>query len=127
MLLLKIVGAFVPFSFDDKQRIYWLNVFVSLDSFHLVLYTLVVSRELKRILGQYSKKEKNLVKDKFVLVVISKISLYRNNIDPFVSWKWYIYLIIFQTRNIAYVSRSDFCDSYIYFNSSPYYVKTHKK
>ena len=71
MLLLKIVGAFVPFSFDDKQRIYWLNVFVSLDSFHLVLYTLVVSRELKRILGQYSKKEKNLVKDKFVLVVIS--------------------------------------------------------
>ena len=87
MLLLKIVGAFVPFSFDDKQRIYWLNVFFSLDSFHLVLYTLVVSRELKRILGQYSKKKKNLVKDKVVLVVISKINLYRNNIDQFVSWK----------------------------------------
>ena len=83
MLLLKIVGAFVPFSFDDKQRIYWLNVFFSLDSFHLVLYTLVVSRELKRILGQYSKK--STVKEKIVLVVILKINLYCNDIDQFVS------------------------------------------
>ena len=75
MLLLKIVGAFVPFSFDDKQRIHWRILF--LDSFHLVVYTLVVSKELKRILGQYSKKTKRHgkrkdcvgcdIKDKFVL------------------------------------------------------------
>ena len=83
MLLLKIVGAFVPFSFDDKQRTYWRILF--LDSFHLVLYTLVVSRELKRILGQYSKKKKDTVKEKIVLVVILKINLYCNDIDQFVS------------------------------------------
>ena len=77
MLLLKIVGAFVPFSFDDKQRTYWRIRF--LDSFHLVLCTLVVSRELKRILGQYSKK--STVKEKIVLVVILKINLYCNDID----------------------------------------------
>ena len=83
MLLLKIVGAFVPFSFDDKQRIYWRILF--LDSFHLVVYTLVVSKELKRILGQYSKKKKDTVKEKIVLVVILRINLYCNDIDQFVS------------------------------------------
>ena len=83
MLLLKIVGAFVPFSFDDKQRIHWRILF--LDSFHLVVYTLVVSRELKRILGQYSKKKKDTVKEKIVLVVILKINLCCNDIDQFVS------------------------------------------
>ena len=31
----------------------------------------------------FKKEKKNLVKEKFVLVVISKIDVYRNNIDPF--------------------------------------------